>query len=115
MLATFYHRKISGLTETLKQEYSQSLTIMLILYLTGFGVFLSVAFYVYSENLAKRRPGNTSGVVGKNGRDMWVATLLDCDFEPAKVRFGPAKIIPADRILNQAAHKDNFSRHMESK
>lgn len=46
---------------------------------------------------------------------MWVATLLDCDFEPAKVRFGPAKIIPADRVLNQAKHKENFSHHMEKK
>ncbi|MHA2351842.1 MAG: hypothetical protein ACXAC0_08955 [Candidatus Thorarchaeota archaeon] len=88
---------------------------MLILYLTGFGVFLSVAFYVYSGNIAKRRFGSISGALGKNGRDMWVATLLDCDFEPAKARFGPAKIIPADRVLNQAAHKENFSHHMERK
>ncbi|MFW9788831.1 MAG: hypothetical protein ACFFE2_17220 [Candidatus Thorarchaeota archaeon] len=88
---------------------------MLILYLTSFGILLSVAFYVYSENLAKHRSGRTSGTAGKTGRDMWVATLLDCDFEPAKVRFGPAKIIPADRVLNHAAHKENFSRHMESK
>jgi hypothetical protein len=88
---------------------------MLILYLIGFGVFLSVAFYVYSENLAKHESGSTSGAFWKNGRDMWVATLLDCDFEPAKVRFGPAKIIPADRVLNHTAHKENFSRHMERK
>ncbi len=88
---------------------------MLILYLTSFGIFLSVAFYIYSGNLAKQRSRGTSGDFGKSGRDMWVATLLDCDFEPAKGRFGSAKIIPADRILNQAAHKDNFSRHMERK
>lgn len=86
---------------------------MLILYLTGFGVFLSIAFYVYSGNIAKRRSGTTSGSFRKAGRDMWVATLLDCDFEPAKVRFGPAKVIPADRVLNQAKHKENFSLHME--
>ncbi len=86
---------------------------MLILYLTGLGVILSAAFYVYSGNIAKRRSGNTSGALGKQGRDMWVATLLDCDFEPAKVRFGPAKVIPADRVLNEARHKENFSRHME--
>ena len=88
---------------------------MLILYLTGFGVVLSIALYVYSGNIAKHRPGNTSGAFGRAGRDMWVATLLDCDFEPAKVRFGPAKIIPADRVLNQAEHKENFSHHMEKK
>lgn len=88
---------------------------MLILYLTGFGIFLSVVFYVYSGNLVKHRPRGTSEDFGKSGRDMWVATLLDCDFEPAKVRFGPAKVIPADRILNHAEHKENFSRHMERK
>ncbi|MHA1964863.1 MAG: hypothetical protein ACXACG_01285 [Candidatus Thorarchaeota archaeon] len=88
---------------------------MLILYLTGFGVFLTIAFYGYSGNIAKRRSGNSSGALGKTNRDMWVATLLDCDFEPAKVRFGPAKIIPADRVLNHAAHKENFSLHMERK
>jgi hypothetical protein len=88
---------------------------MLILYLTSFGIFLSVAFYVYSGNLARRSPRGTSGDFEKSGRDMWVATLLDCDFEPAKGRFGSARIIPADRILNQAAHKVNFSRHMDRK
>ena len=88
---------------------------MLILYLTGLGIFLSVLFYVYSGTLVKHRSGGTSGDFGKSGRDMWVATLLDCDFEPAKTRFGPAKVIPADRTLIHAAHKENFSRHMERK
>ena len=88
---------------------------MLILYLAGFGVVLSIAFYVYSGSIAKHRPGGSSGTFGSAGRDMWVATLLDCDFEPAKVRFGPAKIIPADRVFNHAEHKENFSRHMEKK
>ena len=86
---------------------------MLILYLTGLGVFLSAAFYIYSGIIEKRRSGSRGGTFGKQGRDMWVATLLDCDFEPAKVRFGPAKVIPADRVLNQAKHKEHFSLHME--
>ena len=88
---------------------------MLILYLTGFGIFLSLAIYLSSGILMKSRSGKSGEKIKKNGRDMWVATLLDCDYEPAKVRFGPAKIIPADRVLNQAAHKENFSLHMESK
>ena len=88
---------------------------MLILYLTSFGIALSVFFYIYSGTLAKHRSGGTNGDLGKSGRDMWVATLLDCDFEPAKTRFGPAKVIPADRGLNRAAHKKNFSRHMQHK
>jgi len=88
---------------------------MLILYLTGFGFFLSIAFYVYTRNPVRHSSERTVGAFRKNGRDMWVATLLDCDFEPAKARFGPARIIPADRVLNHASHKENFSRHMERK
>jgi hypothetical protein len=88
---------------------------MLILYLASFGIFLSMAFYVYSENLVRKRPRGTIGDFAKSGRDMWVATLLDCHYEPAKARFGPAKVIPAGHVLNQAEHKENFSRHMERK
>ena len=88
---------------------------MLVLYLTGFGLFLSLAFYVYSGNLARRREGGAKGNLAKRGRDMWVATLLDCHYEPAKARFGPAKVIPAGQVLKQAEHKENFSRHMEQK
>ncbi|MFX1482120.1 MAG: hypothetical protein ACFFCP_02920 [Promethearchaeota archaeon] len=88
---------------------------MLILYLTGIGLLLSMVFYVYSGNIAKHRPGSTIRSTKKAGRDMWTATLLDCDFEPAKVRFGPAKVIPADRLLIHSDHKEIFSRHMEHK
>lgn len=88
---------------------------MLVLYLISFGIFLSVVFYIYSGNLANKRSGASSRDFGKTGRDMWVATLLDCDFEPAKVRFGPAKAIPANRVFNHAEHKKDFSRHMEQK
>ncbi len=70
---------------------------------------------MHSANLVKRRSPDTSNDFWKSGCDMWVATLLDCDFEPAKSRFGPARVIPADRIFNQAAHKENFSRHMKQK
>ncbi len=88
---------------------------MLILYLLSFGTILSIVFYVYSENITKSRSGGITGDFGKTGRDMWVATLLDCDFEPTKVRFGPAKVIPANRVFKHAEHKKNFSRHMEQK
>lgn len=86
-----------------------------IIYLLGFGVLLSVLFYVYSVKITKNRPRAAHETTGKHGRDMWSATLLDCDYEPAKTRFGPAKIIPADRVLYRAHHKEQFSHHMESK
>jgi hypothetical protein len=85
------------------------------IYLLGFGVLLSVLFYVYSVKIIKSRPKTPPETTEKQGRDMWSATLLDCDYEPAKARFGPAKIIPADRVLYHAHHKEQFSHHMESK
>lgn len=88
---------------------------MIILVLTGMAVFLSVSFYLYGTLLAKRRGPSASSVHRHAGRDMWVATLLDCDFEPAKVRFGPAKVIPANRVVARVSHKDEFSDHMYSK
>jgi hypothetical protein len=86
-----------------------------IISLLGFGVLLSTLFYAYSVRITKNRPSATHETTEKQGRDMWSATLLDCDYEPAKARFGPAKIIPADRVLYQAHHKEQFSHHMESK
>ena len=86
-----------------------------IIYLLGFGVLLSMLFYVYSVRIAKNRPSATPETTRMQGRDMWSATLLDCDYEPAKTRFGPAKIIPADMVLYHARHKEHFSHHMETK
>ncbi len=70
---------------------------------------------MYSRSLTKRTSTRRNRESSYHGRDMWVATLLDCDFEPAKVRFGPAKIIPADRNFYKSEHKEHFSHHMESK
>ena len=81
-----------------------------ILYLLGFGVSLSMLFYVYSTKITKNRPNVVHKTNGKQGRDMW-----DCDYEPAKGRFGPAKIIPTDSVLYHAQHKEQFSHHMQDK
>ena len=86
-----------------------------IISLLGFGILLSSLFYAYSVRIVKNRPRAAPETTGKRGRDMWSATLLDCDYEPAKARFGPAKIIPADRVLYHAHHKEQFSHHMETK
>ena len=86
-----------------------------ILYLLGIGFFLSILFYVYSIKVARKGPSVVHETSAKQGRDMWAATLLDCDYEPAKGRFGPAKIIPTDMGLYHAQHKEQFSRHMEHK
>lgn len=88
---------------------------LLILYLTAFGMFLSLAFCVYNLSLSQHRSESIDHASSKTGLDMWIATLLDRDFEPATVRFKLAKLIPAAHILDHSDHKENFSRHMQGK
>ncbi|MHA1768988.1 MAG: hypothetical protein ACTSV3_03955 [Candidatus Thorarchaeota archaeon] len=85
---------------------------MLVLYLAGVALLLSILFYTYDSITTRRRDGPASPLVHERGRDMWVATLLDCEHEPAKVRFGPAKVIPADRVVSDVSHKRDFSKRM---
>lgn len=88
---------------------------MLTVYLVVGALLLSVAFYLYAAKIEKGRHHDETSGAGKNGRDMWASTLLDCDYEPAKVRFGPAKAIPAGRMIHYVSHKEEFSKHMASK
>ncbi len=85
-----------------------------ILLLLG-GLALAVMFYVYAGRVEKGRSGEKLVRPLKHGRDMWAATLLDCDYEPAKVRFGPGKAIPPGAAVHHVSHKDEFSQHMSSK
>jgi hypothetical protein len=85
-----------------------------VLLLSG-GLVLGSLFYAYAAKVDKSRSGDRLVKQKRPGRDMWTATLLDCDFEPAKVRFGPAKAIPAGGAVHHADHKDEFSRHMSTK
>jgi hypothetical protein len=88
---------------------------MLALYLVMGSLVLSGAFYLYASKTEKTRHKNGTTRLGNSGRDMWAATLLDCDYEPAKVRFGPAKTIPAGARVLHVSHKEEFSKHMRSK
>ena len=85
-----------------------------VLLLSG-GLVLGVLFYAYAARVERSRPGERQARQKRTGRDMWAATLLDCDYEPAKVRFGPGKAIPAGRGVLHVSHKDEFSQHMSSK
>ena len=31
--------------------------------------------------------------------DMWIKGLLDCEYSPAKQAYGPARIVPVNKIL----------------
>ncbi|TFF96751.1 hypothetical protein EU546_00775 [Candidatus Thorarchaeota archaeon] len=88
---------------------------MLAVFLVFGALALSTMFYLYAIRTEKARGDNGNARTGKTGRDMWAATLLDCDYEPAKVRFGPAKAIPAGTRVLHVSHKEEFSKHMASK
>jgi len=88
---------------------------MLILYMTIGAISLSLFFYIYGKLVESQGGRNHIRMKSQPGRDMWVASLLDCEYEPAKVRFGPGKAIPAKQGVKRAVHNKSFSRHMSDK
>ena len=33
--------------------------------------------------------------------DMWMKGLLDCEYSPAKQAYGPARILPVNKVMSQ--------------
>ena len=88
---------------------------MLLLYMTIGAGSLSLVFYIYGKFVESQGGRNHIHMRSQPGRDMWVASLLDCEYEPAKVRFGPGKAIPAKQGVKRAVSDKTFSRHMSDK
>jgi hypothetical protein len=78
-------------------------------------VSLSMIFYIYGKFVETQGGRNYVRMRKRPGRDMWVASLLDCEYEPAKVRFGPAKAIPAKQGVRRAVSDKSFSHYMSDK
>ncbi len=78
-------------------------------------VALSFTFYTYSHILDSSSTRKRGMHFSHRGRDMWVASLLDCEYEPAKIRFGPAKIIPSKIGIHRSTNDTTFSVHMSDK
>ncbi|TFG13736.1 hypothetical protein EU537_05625 [Candidatus Thorarchaeota archaeon] len=88
---------------------------MLISYLLGGIVVIVLAVIAYGtyievKQLERQRIFRTNA-----RRDMWKASLLDCEYEPAKYAFGPGKAIPSDRIFTRHGKDESFSSHMQKK
>jgi hypothetical protein len=79
-------------------------TIVIVLLLIAYGT------YIEAKDVARHRAFRTNA-----RRDMWKASLLDCEYEPAKYVFGPGKAIPSDRVFTRDGKDESFSSHMQKK
>ncbi len=87
---------------------------MLPLYMTVAAVFFTLTFYLYGSAIHSRGRRGTWSTMPHRGRDMWKASLLDCDYEPAKYVFGPGKAIPAEKVFTRESNDTPFFVHMEN-
>jgi hypothetical protein len=86
---------------------------MLPIYLTVSAGILTIAFYIYSWHIEMSTHRGSADRIPYRGRDMWRASLLDCDYEPAKYVFGPGKAIPAEMGLTRLSSDTPFHVHKE--
>ncbi|NHJ12691.1 MAG: hypothetical protein EAX95_03405 [Candidatus Thorarchaeota archaeon] len=77
------------------------------------GAIITIAFYLYSHYIEKSPHRGRANRILYRGRDMWKASLLDCDYEPTKYVFGPGKAIPAERSLSRLSSDTPFYIHKE--
>ncbi|MGY5861476.1 MAG: hypothetical protein RTU09_03815 [Candidatus Thorarchaeota archaeon] len=80
---------------------------MVITILLVASLFFSAFLLAYGKSLQN---GHTRGTAadGKPIRSMWLATLLDCDYEPTKHAFGPGRTLPfrSDTLVEKAKSRD---------
>ena len=87
---------------------------MLPLIMAAGAVFFTLSLYVYGSAIqSSGRTGGTNAMPYR-GRDMWKASLLDCDYEPAKYVFGPGKAIPAEKVFTRKLSDTPFFAHKEN-
>ena len=75
---------------------------------------LLVAFLLFAGVLLwfgkSAQEGHTRGTAANSKpiRNMWSATLLDCDYEATKHAFGPGRALslPSDRVASQIEFRD---------
>ena len=70
---------------------------MLLIYALVGAVVLSVLSYGYGYIVEPRHTRKQ-----KTGRreypDLWIEGLLDCEYSPTKQSYGPARIMPVDKV-----------------
>lgn len=80
---------------------------MIVTVLLVASLLFAAVLFVYGKSLQN---GHTRGaaVDGKPIRNMWSATLLDCDYEATKHAFGPSRTLSlrSDILVEKAKFKD---------
>jgi hypothetical protein len=78
---------------------------MLLVFMLAGAVGLSIVALGYSALVGSRH--RVSPQVGKmKYPDLWLASLLDCEYSPTKQAYGPARILPATRLNLQHTPKE---------
>jgi hypothetical protein len=76
------------------------LLVYMLLGAIGFAIIvLGYGRLVGSRNL------NTPRIVKKPYPDLWLVSLLDCEYSPTKQSYGPARILPATKVNLQPIAK----------
>jgi len=70
---------------------------MLLIYALVGAVVLSVLFYGYGY-IVEPRHIKIQGAGRKEYPDLWIEGLLDCEYSPTKQSYGPARIMPVDKV-----------------
>ena len=66
---------------------------MFIAYLVTGAIVFALIFFFYSRAIEKKHFASGRGLIDKPVRDMWSATMLDCDYEATKHAFGPGRTL----------------------
>ncbi|MHA1933749.1 MAG: hypothetical protein ACW97A_00585 [Candidatus Thorarchaeota archaeon] len=66
---------------------------MFIAYLVTGAIVFGLILYFFSREIEKRHNASGRGLMDKPVRDMWTATMLDCDYEATKHAFGPGRTL----------------------
>jgi len=70
---------------------------MLLVYALIGAVVLSVLSYGYASIVEPRHTKKQSAG-RKEYPDLWMEGLLDCEYSPTKQSYGPARILPVDKV-----------------
>ncbi len=80
---------------------------MVVTVLLAASLFFAAVLLVYGKSLQN---GHTRGAAADSTpiRNMWSATLLDCDYEATKYAFGPGRTLSlrSDLLVEKASFRD---------
>ncbi|MGY5858142.1 MAG: hypothetical protein RTU63_02135 [Candidatus Thorarchaeota archaeon] len=70
---------------------------MLLIYALVGAVVLLVLSYAYAQ-VVEPRHTKRSKTGRKEYPDLWIEGLLDCEYSPTKQSYGPARIVPVNKV-----------------